>query len=702
MTEDRPGDRDPVFASPLGRLLAVALALPSLLLLVGRGGADWYLIVPAFLGARLVGGRDDARLWAAATALALPLAIVPVLAGTWGFALERVWIQGALAALAWRGALAPRPTDSAWTQRARLALLGWLAWSAGAAVRGCVLDLPAGAPWVGHVFRSFLLGMLEPASPLEPTAPLAAWLLRLDTVLVAWAGLEIARRRPETPRLFVTYLLLALPLALVAAVADMALGAAWRGDSLLHRLAVEGVPRSHRPLGDHNALGSAMLIALPVVAWRLVEVWRAPVSRAGVRFERVLAALALVSALALLYSTRSKSAFVGLVVAVAAGAVLTAAGPAPRLRRPLGWVVAGIGLALVGVNLIPAHLFQHLENHRRVEDLVRAVRHDAALPYLRKNRYAVWEGGAAMVGAAPWSGVGLGNFPRRLSDHHDPSSPAAFNPLHENAHCQFLQWAAEEGLVGLLLGLIVLGLALRGGWSGLRAPPADESGRGDPGAEVVPLTAALAGLCVNLLVGHALLVLGVAILFGANVGLLLAQGAVVPGARAPRRTLLRFGRLRVGAFALIAAAPLLVQDRADPEEYGTGCYPWIWSPGSVPDRARTIAADARWIQRWGEGSRMLIGVIDVRPPQVEGVQRVRVLVNDRPVLEGVELPRATSAGVAPPTWLKVDAPPGVGPGDLVQVRVESERSFAESLAHGRDQAPFALRMLPPVFRDPGR
>ena len=707
---------------PFGwRLLALLLPLPGVAWLVESQGQSWPLVLGAFLLPLAIGRRSDVRVWAVGVTWGFVLPLVPTLFGWLGFQPERVLVHGALAVLAWRGALRPAPTRSRLVLGARGLLLAWLAWSVGSALRAAVLNVPAGgAPWLGHALSSVLLRSVAPVSLVEPAFPLWACLLRAETVLLIWAGLEVGLRHRDAGRVLAAELARAVIAGLVISVGEYVQGSIWRGESVAARLA-QGVPRSHRPLGDHNALGAAMLLGLPLLTWGAWLRWRerAPGPDAGPgrtarRVQFWIAALGLGAALFLLYTSRSKSAFGGLAVAAVLAALVGSLRLSRRARR-LAW--GGCGLALVSVvtlNLLPKSALDVLASTRRTEDLMRVFHLRPLRAYLEVNRYAIWSAGAAMGRSAPVFGVGLGNFPRRLADFRVPAEKHEFNPLHENAHDMFLQWWAEDGLVGLALALGIIALSLAACVVALRGPPREP--QGDPASDAlartaasscVPLLAALSGFSAALVVGHALLVPAVAILWASWTGLALAAGgsALLPQ---PIEDAERTGEARtlpprlgaaLPALGLVALLPLAWNARAPLEDWAVGCYPWLTRPFDTPDRARVLGPDARWMQRWGAGRRMILPVFDVRSGLEDRVQHLDVWLGDELVLENFPLPRKSQLEELNPfAYLKLDAPEGTRAGDLVPVRVESDVRWSMSLMHTKGYELVGPRHLPPVFR----
>lgn len=76
------------------------------------------------------------------------------------------------------------------------------------------------------------------------------------------------------------------------------------------------------------------------------------------------------------------------------------------------------------------------------------------------GRINIWISGTRMILYRPIDGFGLGQYSRFMSSFKEPSR-LGWNPEDENAHAWMLQWAAETGLIGLGLWIIVMSLMIR-------------------------------------------------------------------------------------------------------------------------------------------------------------------------------------------------------------------------------------------------
>ncbi len=692
----------------LSRAIAIVVVAPSLLHLIGRDGAGWYfvaagLVLPWLVGARSGGSesRRAGRVLAFATGAALVVPMLPTLVELFGFSLERVFFSGALSWLLWHGLLTPRSSASGVVLSLRSILLGWAAWSTGSALHAAWLATPASAPWLSESLRAVLLDPFGARSMVDPTYPLVRLAQRLEMLLLAWAALEVALRDRDLPRRIAFALAVALPGGVLVNAYAVLVG--FRGSAMpIATRASSFLDRVYRPLPDRNALGTALVLAIPLACWWLWRSLKTQDAAAPPR-QKPIALIAVASGLLLLVLSGSKSAILGFGVALVAFVVLWSLYARGRVRRLVLAALAIGSLLPIGVQLLPEATVGQMMEVRYLRDGVRALRFDFAQNYLVENRYALWSSATAMIADEPMTGVGLGRFASTLPRYHDPDAGGSFNPYQENAHNQYLQWAAEEGFVGAGLGIAFLLLALFSGARAMRAAELD--GHDQPERlGLCVFTAGLAGVAFNLLVGHALLVPAVAGVVAVCVGLVVAGASRALAASAESRAWPRFAAAWL-LFIPLGAAPALIKARAPLETYQVGCFPWLWQPetDSAPVFSRLLGPDARWIERWGNGSRMLMLAKSITAPEVGEEQHLDVYVNGELVLESYRLPRRTpDQPLNPIVVLKLDAPPGVKSGDLVELRVVCDPPYAESVSGGFSQAVWGPRVWAPTFTTPGR
>jgi O-antigen ligase len=697
-------------AERLGRLLTLVCLTPVLLHLVGRHFEGAWLVLlllalPALASGiaatRGYGARDrDEFAWLVALASAFVTPLLPLLFRIEGYEAALVPGLGALAWLAWHGRLTALTAAPRWGRLGRLFFVVSAAWAIGSAVRGYFAYAPVGAPWEAELFGALLLDPLGYRSLIDPVRPFAQLFLRLEMLAFAWGGFELALGalgRGDGVRFearLLRSLVWAVGLGLLVAVSEFIAESVWRGDPSVLAAAAAGIARNHRPLGDHNALGSAIVLIAPLLFMGALAR-----REEGHLRSRLAAALAALVCVGLLVTSRSKSALAGFGVALPLAAGLWAISHRGRARRLALALGAAAVLFVVGFNLAPDALIERIAETRYGSDLVRVARLDAAMDYLEDNRAAVWRSARAVGAEHPLVGVGLGRLPLLLGEHHDPHAGGWFNPRNENAHSQYLQWYAEEGWVGVLLGVMMLAGAILGGLR--RQSRLSLAG-----------SAAICGLALNLVVGHALLVSSVALLFAGIVGWLFAGGAMT---RVPDEAAESAGRrpylapAAAGLAFALALLPLALPGGRRPlplAEATLGCYPWDWSPGDGPKRARAMAPEARWFQVWKQGDVMKIPVADVRDPLFQPSFRLNLSVNGKMVLEDWPLPHRTRAELAakpslapnPQAYFRIERPAGVVDGDLVELHLESNSYIVGTDMFQPDGRRVALRMWPAFFK----
>lgn len=678
----------------LGRLLALAATLPLLGFWIGRPLGDALVAtllfaLPLGFAARAKLRADEEHLvdeaaWLTALAGALITPLLPAMLRVDGFDAPVFVALGALTFLGLRGRLTRLTAAPRWGRAARVGFVVWAAWSLGSAVRGVIAHTPVGTPWLAEELWTTMTGGFGQVSMVSAAAPLSALCLRLLLIAFAWSGFELALRalgRGEGRRFearLVRTLAWGLTIGLLLGAAAFVEESLWRGESPVERLGM-GLARNPRPLLDHNALGSVLTLLLPLVclgAWRACR-------------QRWALGLAAGIGLALLVSSRSKSALAGTLVAFALCALFLAWSRGGRWRKLSAGLVAAGAIAITLFNVAPASTIERISQNRYGHDLVRVVRFDAARAYLRENRAAVWQQARGVADEAPVLGVGLGRLPYKLVEHHDKDAPGWFKPLHENAHSQYLQWRSEEGWLGLALALGCVFAALVGG---LRR----RSSRS------LAASAGLAGLAVNLLVGHALLVSSVALVFAGFVGWLLAGGSMT---RDPDEAAEAAGQRRflapvcgLGAF-LLALAPLASAERPTDLTRATyGCYPWESWPGRTPARGRAVGPDARWFETWGAGDVLKYPVADFRDPRFATPTTLDVYVNGVRVIAGHPLiHRAQLAQPNRTNYLRIERPQGVAEGDRVRIEVIASQYFVGTRAFGHDNRRVSFKMSPGFF-----
>jgi O-antigen ligase len=231
-------------------------------------------------------------------------------------------------------------------------------------------------------------------------------------------------------------------------------------------------PEPFRILGDHyraygtfeqpNPFGGFLGLIWPIPAGLALEGFKRAGSRRSVRSLLAPALWLLASGflLAALYVSFSRGAWLG-----AAAAVLVMAVFLPR-RLSAGILLVGAALALgwglARAGLLPASLTARLADAADFTAVaeVRGVNiNDANFAIV--ERLAHWQAAAAMAQAAPWLGVGLGNYSAAYPAFRLLNWPNALG----HAHMIYLNILAETGLLGLITYVIlwgyIIGLTMR-------------------------------------------------------------------------------------------------------------------------------------------------------------------------------------------------------------------------------------------------
>jgi putative inorganic carbon (HCO3(-)) transporter len=201
-----------------------------------------------------------------------------------------------------------------------------------------------------------------------------------------------------------------------------------------------------------NSLGGFIAMLLPLVLSLGLAASR--------HAERLLwAALALVLAVELV-PTNSKGAELGLAVGLVVYGVLLAV-TSRRPRENVVRVAGTLGAAVVvgGGALAVSGAIRHA--------VFAALSQQSASNMFR---ILTWKGTLAMALANPWLGVGPGAFVSAYMNY-------AVGGYTQAAHQNYLQVAAEQGVLGLVIFLWLLGAALFTGWRALRRPEAEHRDR---------------------------------------------------------------------------------------------------------------------------------------------------------------------------------------------------------------------------------
>ncbi len=172
------------------------------------------------------------------------------------------------------------------------------------------------------------------------------------------------------------------------------------------------------------------------------------------RRERNAAVIIGVLVAAALAASLSRGAWVGIGIALATMALFWSR--RSRLLLAIGAIASAPVAALVFLNLLPAEVTGRLAT---VLDYFRFidVRTETATPenWALLERVAHWQAALDMIAAHPLLGVGAGNYP---AVYEEFMVPGWTEPLG-HAHNYYLNMAAETGIPGLLLYVVLLAVA---------------------------------------------------------------------------------------------------------------------------------------------------------------------------------------------------------------------------------------------------
>ncbi|MBN1478607.1 O-antigen ligase family protein [Candidatus Sumerlaeota bacterium] len=314
----------------------------------------------------------------------------------------------------------------------------------------------------------------------------------------------------------------------------------WLPDAITDRWTIRAV---HGPWPDVNSFASYLLMCFPLLLSAFV------LSRNV--FGRALLMLLGAGTALVLVLTFSRIALLWLPITLLIWLLLSRA----RLRRLWEWVERRGRLVVISALVAAMALLGLLLGSDRGAQAVEHALQTAPAERLNvalKGRVNIWRKALAMTHEAPILGVGWGSFHERAAHYHhreaDTTSwgESVWNPVHENAHNQFLQILAESGVVGLGLTLLLmlqwLGIALRSAvW-----------GKGGDRWTARALMASVIALAGTLLTGHALLLIEMHFLFWVLVGIafIRPRGPNLP--RPPQVPPPWSGRAQVALIALIA------------------------------------------------------------------------------------------------------------------------------------------------------
>jgi O-Antigen ligase len=128
-------------------------------------------------------------------------------------------------------------------------------------------------------------------------------------------------------------------------------------------------------------------------------------------------------------------------LALAAGLLFVLVAEGVRRRGPIRWLAAGTVVGVLAISLWAAARYPAIRNTSPAVSL-------QAREFLAQIGFDMWR-------SAPILGVGIGRFWAESSDYGGPIRP--YGIVNQNAHNNFLQVLAEQGIVGFVALVVALG-----------------------------------------------------------------------------------------------------------------------------------------------------------------------------------------------------------------------------------------------------
>jgi len=379
--------------------------------------------------------------------------------------------------------------------------------------------------------RDYALGATDLRVPIW--RPIIAAMIVVETALLAWCAEAVLRQRPAQARATVWLSLAGQAGAAVLNVNRILASVLRSGDAaavLWPALARARVSMQT----DVNAAASGFVLVAASGAGLLSRAWLANAAVAGLL---VLTTIGV-------WTTGSRAALAALGAAVLMAGVALTAARSPRVRR----VIVGA----VVVAAVAAFVWYPRGRNPTVSDSL-------------QSRGALIGAGLQMFRQAPAFGIGIGQFFETSAEYVGDTLQKFNGYRHENAHNNFVQIAAEQGVVGLVALVFAVGTIMVAAWRSERLEPSTLR-RG--------VMIGIAASMLTWMTGHPLLVREFASVFWLYVGI-LASLTVAPAAL-PERSRERVFAAAVAAL-LVVSVPWRAErtrDLADFEHAAIGLSLW--------------------------------------------------------------------------------------------------------------------------------
>lgn len=122
-----------------------------------------------------------------------------------------------------------------------------------------------------------------------------------------------------------------------------------------------------------------------------------------------------------------------------------------RQKKKLFAALGGIAAVLAVIMFLSPQMMHRVTS-------VGAVHTDQA----QSERFLMWQSALAMAKDHPFLGVGMGNYAEQYQQHY--ISPQAKEPQQRHAHSNYMQFLAEDGILGLSVYCAVFGYFLFWSW----------------------------------------------------------------------------------------------------------------------------------------------------------------------------------------------------------------------------------------------
>lgn len=375
---------------------------------------------------------------------------------------------------------------------------------------------------------------------------LHAGILLLEGVLLLALSAGVAARHPNALRRVAAMAVAGATLAAALNIARLLVAAA-RGDAFWPAaLTLSRTVRWNVHYADFNAAGSYFAMAALVAAGLALT--------ARATWQRALWLACTLTISCALWLTGSRAAYLALIVA-AAGAIGLIWLLRSGRRLATGAAVAAATIAVVLVIAMAAPM--------------RGNQHSSSVAV--DTRVGMAGVAVRMIASRPAFGIGLGEFYQRSGEFATPELIATFPAaVHENAHNNFLQVAAELGLIGGAAFVWLVGAAL------LLAAPGAAADR----ARLL-VVAGLGAFVISWLGGHPLLVPEPAYAFWVLLGVAAGGSPVLARASTSSR---RTWVVAACVVAILATVPWRIRAlmlEADLEHIGIGVSLWQTSPDGI-------------------------------------------------------------------------------------------------------------------------